>query len=110
MTEIERFFNELPERRFSPALAHAKGVCRFDVADSGSWSFEIDDGHVTPASNLQEPGCVVSAREEDFVRLIRGDLNPVSGFLQGRLKIKDKIGLANWLRFVFSETPSQVRG
>ncbi|MFW6082913.1 MAG: SCP2 sterol-binding domain-containing protein, partial [Chloroflexota bacterium] len=39
---------------------------------------------------------------EDLVGLIKGDLNPMAAFMQGRLKVKGNLSIAMQLQKLFS--------
>ncbi len=61
----------------------------------------------TGASNVvsldnKEADCVVSVAYDDFMALIKGDLNPMMAVMTGKVKIKGDMGVAMKLQSLFS--------
>jgi putative sterol carrier protein len=77
----------------------------FDVkgADAGLWTVDIDDGLVSlDEGKSGSPDVTVEAASEDLIALIKGDLNPMAAFMQGRLKVKGDMSVAMQMQKLFS--------
>ena len=74
---------------------------RFDVGGAGSWHVDVADGDVTVAESEAEADCVIEASEENFMKLVRGEGNPTTMYLTGKLKVKGDMGLALKLQQLF---------
>ena len=77
----------------------------FDISgkDAGVWTVEVHDGDVTvEEGEVGSPDVTVKAASEDLIALIKGDLNPMAAFMQGRLKIKGDMSLAMKMQKLFS--------
>src|SRR5262245_6527478 len=95
---IELFFEDAAMRGTrSPMLRHASGSCRFDVVGVGSWLVRADQGALTIAkAEPMTPGdSTVTASEDDFLRIARGEQNPRTAFMQGRVKMSGNLALAD---------------
>lgn len=75
----------------------------FTGAEEGTWSMTIANGTFSymhaPAEN---PNATVTVDSEDWLKLLRGDLNPMTAVISGRLKIKGDMTLLaqfqNWFQ------------
>mgnify|MGYP002037425675 CR=1 FL=1 len=97
MADTNDFFNNYLPTKLSenPDLAQEiNAVYQFDIENAGTWSVDLtgDQGTVTEGAHA-DPGCVVTAKKEDFEKLLD---NPASGmmlFTMGKLKVSN-VGLA----------------
>ena len=75
----------------------------FDVEGAGTWLVTVADGSVAVAEG-QEGGdadCTISATEENFMKIVRGEQNPTTAYMTGKLKIKGDMGAAMKLQKLF---------
>jgi predicted lipid carrier protein YhbT len=94
---IDHFFESAAARGAKdPMLRRASGTCRFDVSGVGSWLVRADQGVVTVAETqgATPADSTLSATEDDFLHMARGEQNPLTAFMQGRLQVTGKIALA----------------
>ena len=98
---IDRFFRDAPlHAGENPKLRYFVGTCQFDVEGVGSWLVEADRGRLTVREprGPEETDCVIRASEKDFLRLISGEQNPITAFMQGRLQLTGQLSFGE--RFV----------
>jgi predicted lipid carrier protein YhbT len=101
---IERFFTSAVARATNdPMLHRAAGTCRFDVVGCGSWLVRADHGVLTVAEarGPSPADCTLTAREDDFLRMARGEQNPLTTFMRGRLQMTGQIPLAERFLHLF---------
>src|SRR5262249_37291367 len=101
---IERFFESAAVRGSSdPMLRHATGTCRFDIVGAGSWLVRADHGAVSVSVALgpTPADSVLTASESDFIRMARGEQNPLTAFMQGRLQVTGQLPLAERFLHLF---------
>ena len=102
MAESAReLFEELPGRVDPARTRGVRASYRFDVAGAGSWRVDVNGGEVDVAESDGPADCVIRASEEDFLRVVRGDLNAVTVYMTGRVKVEGDIALATRLREFF---------
>jgi hypothetical protein len=104
VSTIERFFAGAVERAGNdPMLRRAVGTCRFDVVGCGSWLVRADRGVLTvDEAHEQLPAdCTLTASEDDFLRMARGEQNPLTTFMRGRLQTSGQISLAERFLHLF---------
>lgn len=95
------FFQELASRPRSGRTSGLTASYRFDVEGAGSWRVEIDDGAVSVEESDAAADCVIRASEETFLRIARGEQNPMGAFLTGKVQVSGDVGLAMRLRDLF---------
>src|ERR671937_2034531 len=91
---VSEFFSTLSER-----VAHSRTVGMsnsyvFDIDGSGTWTVRVDDGQVSVAEGDQGGDCTISASSEVFEQIVRGEQNPTTAYMTGKLKVKGDMGAA----------------
>jgi putative sterol carrier protein len=105
---FEAFFEQYTHQYF-PGLADIVGSCRFDIEGRGSWTLTITKGVVTVAkSNGEADDCVITGSEQDFVRMIQQQQNPLTAYLQGRIRVTGSISLAQLGMRIFRMRPEEI--
>lgn len=79
-----------------PAAFQADNAAGVDVvfgfslsgADGGDWSLTVKDQQCRLTEGKHEsPGCTLSMSDQDFVKMMTGQMSPMSAFTSGKLKI-----------------------
>jgi putative sterol carrier protein len=92
----------------SASVEKLKGVnatILFDLSgeERGQWTVTIDDGRVDfKEGSPESPTLTVEAKTEDLKALVKGELNPMAAFMQGRLKVRGDMSTAMQLQKLFS--------
>jgi putative sterol carrier protein len=75
----------------------------FDVEGAGTWLVTVADGSVAVAQGEEggDADCTISATEENFMKIVRGEQNPTTAYMTGKLKIKGDMGAAMKLQKLF---------
>ena len=75
----------------------------FDVEGAGSWLVTVADGTVGVAEGEAggDADCTIAATEENFMKIVRGEQNPTTAYMTGKLKIKGDMGAAMKLQKLF---------
>lgn len=105
LREVERALDSLSRSGDLEKLKGMDATIVFDIAgaDGGLWTVEVEDGQVRVEEGAAESADVtVEATSEDLIGLIKGDLNPMAAFMQGRLKVKGNLSIAMQLQKLFS--------
>ena len=77
----------------------------FDIkgTQGGLWGVNVDDGKVSiEEGGVESPDVTVEATSDDLIALIKGKLNPMAAFMQGRLKVKGDMSIAMQMQRLFS--------
>jgi len=85
------FIYKLPARISPDAIEGHDTTFHFDLESGGQYTVSIANSQVSVSDGLiGEANCVVRASEENFMKLIEGDLNPMMAVLTGKVKISNQ--------------------
>ena len=102
MAQSAREFFETLESRVDPGRAAGiNSSYLFDVGGAGSWKVDVDDSGVRVTEGGEDADCTISVSEDNFQRLVSGDLSPTTAYMTGKLKIRGDIGAAMKLQKLF---------
>lgn len=99
MTPKEYFEVKVPSNLQSRAekLATINAIYEFQIKGpaGGTWSLDLTTpgGKVTEGST-GKANCTITMEDENFVKLVSGQLNPQMAFMTGKLKVAGNMGLA----------------
>jgi putative sterol carrier protein len=99
-----QFFETLESRAAdSSKTAGLNATYFFDIDGAGKWTVRIDDGKVDVDEGEGEGNAdaTISASEETFMKVVRGDQNATSAFMMGKLRVKGDMGKAMKLQQLF---------
>ena len=90
---VHAIFDRLASRGRVPEAHDLVGSFQIDVDDVGRWYVIVDREHVTVSQQPVEPACAIGCSAPDFVQLMEGRLNLLTGFLRGRIRISGDLTL-----------------
>ena len=97
----KEFFEALPGRVDESKTAGMNNSYVFEIEGAGTWLVSVEDGRVSVTEGEGEADCRISATEENFEKMVSGDLNPTTAYMTGKLKIKGDMGAAMKLQKLF---------
>ncbi len=97
----QEFFAELPSRVEPAKTAGMNNTFAFDIAGAGAWTVTVANGVVSVVEGEHEADCTISASEETLLKIARGEANPTTAYMTGKLKIKGDMGAALKLQKLF---------
>lgn len=95
----QEYFEKLPEslKTKTDKVASINAVYQFDIKgpNGGTWTVDLTapGGKVTTGA-AANANCTVTMEDENFVKLVTGQLNPQMAFMTGKLKVTGNMGLA----------------
>jgi putative sterol carrier protein len=92
----KELLRQMPDALDPEAAANTDAVIQYEISDP---TYQVlRDGKLTVYDGRAEnPDLTVSISDDNLVRLFRGELNPMSAFMTGKLKVKGDMGLAQRL-------------
>ena len=103
----ENFFNYLAQSYESaPSSWDEIGIVAhwtIEGARGGSWTLDYCGGGGVRAGSTGSPDCEIFCTEDDFLKIVSGELNPQLAFQEGRLVVAGKKFAILKLNFLFSK-------
>jgi putative sterol carrier protein len=107
MTETQTVADVMQEMqtKFRPEKAAGiNATFQFDITGDGGgqWNAVIEDGNATfNEGTADSPTVTITAADQDWIRIVNGQLNPQMAFMTGKIKVKGDLGLATKLGTLF---------
>ena len=107
MTETQTVagvMQEMQGKFKSDKAAGMNETFQFDITGDGGgqWNAVIADGQASFNEGVaDDPSVTIIASDEDWIRIVNGQLNPQMAFMTGKIKVKGNIGLATKLGSLF---------
>ena len=98
---VKEFFDGLAARVDSAKTAGMNNSYVFDIEGAGAWTVKVQDGQVSVDEGATDGDCTISTSEENFMKIVRGEQNPTTAYMSGKLKIKGDMGAAMKLQKLF---------
>ena len=98
---VREFFEGLDGRGSSEKTAGMNNSYVFDVEGAGTWKVDVRDGAVSVTEGGGDADATISASEENFRKIVDGEMNPTTAYMTGKLKIKGDMGAALKLQKLF---------
>jgi putative sterol carrier protein len=98
---VQEFFNDLPSKVDPAKTAGMSNSYVFDIDGVGKWTVIVADGAVSVSEGAGEADCTISASEETLLKIARGEANPTTAYMTGKLKIAGDMGAALKLQKLF---------
>ena len=81
-------------QHYEPILRGVHGTYLFDISKVGSWFVSVDDGAIHVEETKRDADCTISCDEPDFVDIVEGRRHLVTAYMQGRVRIRGDMALA----------------
>jgi putative sterol carrier protein len=98
---VQEFFDGLAAGVDTSKTAGMNNSYLFDIQGAGQWLVKVEDGNVTVTEGGGEADTTIETSEETMMAVIRGEQNPTTAYMTGKLKIKGDMGAAMKLQKLF---------
>jgi len=95
-TTIAQVIQGMPAAFLPDKAGSVKAVVQFNMTGEGggTWTLSIADGKCQVSEGpADSPNATVTAAAADYLAVVRGELNPISAFMSGKLKITGDMSL-----------------
>ena len=98
---VKEFFDELAAKADPEKTAGMNNSYLFDIDGAGQWVVTVADGTVSVTEGSGEADTTIETSEETMMAVVRGEQNPTTAYMTGKLKIKGDMGAAMKLQKLF---------
>ena len=98
---VREFFETLEGRVDKQKAAGLTNSYRFDIDGAGTWVVDVVDGRVNVTENGDDADVTITTNEDSFMGIVRGDTNPMTAYMTGKLKVKGDLQAAMKLQKLF---------
>jgi putative sterol carrier protein len=98
---VKEFFDGLSAGVDESKTAGMTNSYLFDIDGAGQWVVRVDEGKVDVTEGTGDADTTITTTEENFLAISRGELNPTTAYMTGKLKIKGDMGAAMKLQKLF---------
>jgi putative sterol carrier protein len=95
------FFASLGSRTDASRLAGMNNSYLFDIEGEGQWLVRVADGAVDVTEGGGDADATIAASSETFDKIVKGEQNPTTAYMTGKIKIKGDLGAAMKLQKLF---------
>ena len=97
-------------QRYEPILRGVYGTYLFEIDKVGSWFVAVSDGAINIEQTKRSADCTISCDEQDFVDIVEGRRNLITAHMQGRVKVRGDMALAQKFHGLVSARIEERRG
>lgn len=104
VNSVKEVFELMPSRFLPDKAAGVNAVIQFDLTGEGGGQYyvSITDGICTTAEGTApNPNMTLTGAAADYLGIVRGEINPMQAFMQGKVKVKGDMGLALKMQQMF---------
>lgn len=106
----QEVFNVHRLQKYEPHLRGIHGTYLFEIENVGSWFVAVDDGAVSIEETNRDADCTISCDEQDFVDIVEGRRNLITARMQGRVRVRGDIAMAQKFHGLVSAMIEERRG
>jgi len=94
MPTAHEIFQQYQFQKDEPLLRGVNGTYLFEIGQVGYWFISVRDGAIRLEEVRHDADCTIRCDEADFIDIIEGRRNLITAAMQGRVKIRGDITLA----------------
>ncbi len=97
-SSVAEFFATLADRANGSHSAELDASYVFVIDNAGTWTVNVDGGHVSVREGDHGGECTFKTSEKTFRRIVDGEQNPLTAYMTGKLKVSGDVGAAMKLK------------
>ena len=94
MRTAHEIFQKYQSQKDEPLLRRVTGTYLFEIEHAGYWFISVRDGMLSIEEVRHDADCTIRCNEPDFIDIIEGRRSLLTAAMQGRVKIRGDITLA----------------
>jgi len=93
VTSARELFSQIPSSTRRPEFEGWQGSYKFDIIGQGVWNAQVHDGIAEVREGDVPTDCVIRCDNDDFVRIVAGEQNLLTAWMQGRVETEGDMAL-----------------
>ena len=105
MPSVAKIFSEMPNHFDASKAGDMNATVQFDLsgADGGEWHVIVADGDCSvKQGSAESPTATIRMDAEDYADMLTGKLDPMSAFLQQKVKVEGDLNTVMKFQTLFS--------
>jgi putative sterol carrier protein len=105
MPSVAELFSEMPDHFDATKAGDMDAIVQFDLsgAEGGEWHVIIADGDCSvEEGSAESPNATIRMDAEDYADMLTGKLDPMSAFLQQKVKVEGDLNTVMKFQTLFN--------
>lgn len=81
-------------QKYEPLLRRVTGTYLFEIENVGYWFISVRDGAISIEEERRDADCTIRCDEPDFIDILDGRRSLITAAMQGRVKVRGDVALA----------------
>lgn len=94
MPTAHEVFEHYKNQKYAPLLRGVTGTYLFEIEGAGYWFLSVHDGAISIEETRHDADCTITCDESDFIDILEGRRNLITAAMQGRVKVRGDLMLA----------------
>ena len=110
MPTAHEVFEHYKNQKYAPLLRGVTGTYLFEIEGAGYWFLSVRGSAISIEEARHDADCTISCDESDFIDILEGRRNLITAAMQGRVKVRGDLLLAEMFHGVVGNIVQNRKG